>query len=168
MLQKIVRALVYAESKGVVHLNLKPGNIWLSDAQDLRMTDFRIPGFTEDATTSHVLVPAHWRYVAPEILLGEAGDSRSDIYSLGVLAYELIAGRHPYSATKSIQSPHDLLKLKITPLAECEKRHHRGWDNFVMRAVQRHADKRFQNLAEMDDALRAIQMEMLQRDLNGR
>jgi len=168
LLQKIVRALVYAESKGVVHLNLKPGNIWLSDAQDLRMTDFRIPGFTEDATTSHVLVPAHWRYVAPEILLGEAGDSRSDIYSLGVLAYELIAGRHPYSATKSIQSPHDLLKLKITPLAECEKRHHRGWDNFVMRAVQRHADKRFQNLAEMDDALRAIQMEMLQRDLNGR
>ncbi len=168
LLQKIVRALIYAESKGVLHLNLKPGNIWLSDAQDLRMTDFRIPGFTEDATTSHVLVPAHWRYAAPEILLGEAGDSRSDIYSLGVLAYELISGRHPYSATKSIQSPHDLLKLKITPLAESEKVHHRGWDNFVMRAVQRQADKRFQNLAEMDDALRAIQMEMLQRDLNGR
>jgi tetratricopeptide (TPR) repeat protein len=167
LLQKIVRALIYAESKGVLHLNLKPGNIWLSDAQDLRITDFRIPGFTEDATTSHVLVPAHWRYAAPEILLGDAGDSRSDIYSLGVLAYELIAGRHPYSAAKSIQSPHDLLKLKIAPLTDCEKPHHRGWDNFVMRAIQRQAEKRFQNLAEMDDALRAIQMEMLQRDLNG-
>jgi len=168
LLQKIVRALIYAESKGVVHLNLKPGNIWLSDAQDLRMTDFRIPGFTEDTTTAHVLVPAHWRYVAPEILLGNAGDSRSDIYSLGIIAYELIAGWHPYSAAKSIQSPHDLLKLKIAPLAECEKPHHKGWNDFVMRAIQRQAEKRFQNLAEMDDALRAIQMEMLQRDLNGR
>jgi serine/threonine protein kinase len=147
---------------------MKPGNIWLSEAQDLRITDFRIPGFTEDPTTTSVLVPAQWRYAAPEILLGEPGDSRSDIYSVGVIAYELIAGRHPYATANTIHSPHDILKVRITPLAECDKPHHRGWDKFVMQAIQRHADKRFQNLEEVDNELRSIQIEMLQRDLNGR
>jgi hypothetical protein len=168
LLQKIVRALLYAKSKGVAHLNLKPGNIWLSEAQDLRITDFRIPGFTEDASTASVLVPAHWRYAAPEILMGEAGDTRSDIYSIGVIAYELIAGRHPYATATSIQSPHDLLKARIAPLSGSEKPHHKSWEHFVSRAMQRTAEKRFQDLTEMDNELRNIQIEMLQRDLNGR
>jgi len=167
LVQKIVRALMYAKQKGVVHLNLKPGNIWLSDAQDLKITDFRIPGFAEDVATANVLVPAHWRYAAPEILFGEAGDTRSDVYSIGVMAYELIAGRHPYATAKNIQSPQDILKARIAPLSEAERPHDQTWDDFVMKAIQRNADKRFQDFSEMDEALRNIQMEMLRRDLNG-
>jgi tetratricopeptide (TPR) repeat protein len=166
MLQKIVRALIYANSKGVAHLNLKPGNIWLSEAQDLKITDFRIPGFIEDGANSSVLFPAHWRYLAPEILSGENGEARSDIYSLGIIAYELIAGKHPYSTVGSIQSPKDLLRARIAPLAEQERPHHRAWNDFVMRAIQRDADKRFMDLTEMDQELRAIQMEMLKKALN--
>lgn len=166
MLQKIVRALIYANSKGVVHLNLKPGNIWLSEAQELRITDFRMPGFVDDGTNSSVLFPAHWRYLAPEILFGESGDARSDIYSLGIMAYELIAGKHPYNTSGSIQSPKDLAKARIAPLHEQERPHHRAWDDFVMRATQREADRRFADLTAMDQELRAIQMEMLKRALN--
>jgi hypothetical protein len=59
MLQKIVRALIYANSKGVAHLNLKPGNIWLSEAQELKITDFHIPGFVKDSTNSGMLLSAH-------------------------------------------------------------------------------------------------------------
>jgi serine/threonine-protein kinase len=166
MLQKIVRALIYANSKGVAHLNLKPGNIWLSEAQDLKITDFRIPGFIEDGANSSVLFPAHWRYLAPEILFGENGEARSDIYSLGIIAYELIAGKHPYNTVGSIQSPKELLRARIAPLAEQERPHHRAWNEFVMRAIQRDADKRFMDLTEMDQELRAIQMEMLKKALN--
>jgi serine/threonine-protein kinase len=166
MLQKIVRALLYANSKGVTHLNLKPGNIWLSEAQDLKMTDFRIPGFVEDATTASVLFPAHWRYLAPEMLFGESGDTRSDIYSIGIIAYELIAGHHPYNTAGSIHSPKDVFKAHVAPLSEQERPHHRAWDDFVMKAIQRDADKRFPDLTEMDQELRSIQMEMLKKALN--
>jgi Flp pilus assembly protein TadD len=166
MLQKIVRALLYANSKGAAHLNLKPGNIWLSEAQELKITDFHIAGFAEDGANASVLYPAHWRYAAPEILYGESGDARSDIYSLGVMAYELIAGRHPYNTAGSIQSPKDIFKARIAPLAEQERPHHRAWDDFIMRAIQRDADKRFGDLGEVEQELRAIQMEMLKRALN--
>jgi len=166
MLQKIVRALIYANSKGVAHLNLKPGNIWLSDAQELKITDFRIPGFIEDGANSSVLFPAHWRYVAPEILFGENGEARSDIYSLGIIAYELLAGKHPYNTAGSIQSPRDLAKARIAPLAEQEQPHHRAWNDFIMKAIQRDPDRRFIDLTVMDQELRAIQMEMLKRALN--
>ncbi len=166
MLQKIVRALLYANSKGVAHLNLKPGNIWLSEAQELTITDFHISGFAEDGANASVLYPAHWRYLAPEILYGESGDSRSDIYSLGIMAYELLAGRHPYNIVGSMQSPKDIFKARIAPLNEQERPHHRAWDDFVMRAIHRDADKRFADLGEMEQELRAIQMEMLKRALN--
>lgn len=166
MLQKIVRALLYANSKGVVHLNLKPGNIWLSEAQELKITDFYIAGFAEDGANAGVLYPAHWRYLAPEILYGEGGDSRSDIYSLGIMAYELLAGRHPYNTVGSIQSPQDIFKARIAPLNEQERPHHRAWDDFVMRAIHPDADKRFADLSEVEQELRAIQMEMLKRALN--
>jgi len=166
MLQKIVRALIYANSKGVAHLNLKPGNIWLSEAQELKITDFRIPGFIEDGANASVLFPAHWRYLAPEILFGESGDARSDIYSLGIIAYELLAGKHPYNTSGSIQSPRDLAKARIAPLAEQERPHHRAWNDFIMKAIERDPHRRFVDLTAMDQELRAIQMEMLKRALN--
>ncbi len=165
LLQKIVRALKYAHDKSVVFMNLKPGNIWLSDAQELKITDFRIPGFSEDPTTANVLAPSHWRYQAPEILLEGKGDVRSDVYSLGVLAYELLVGRHPYSTSRAINSPQDIPKMRITSLGDVDKRHHRAWDKFVMRALHLDADRRFQSLEEMDDELRAIQAEMLEKAL---
>jgi tetratricopeptide (TPR) repeat protein len=166
MLQKIVRALLYANSKGVAHLNLKPGNIWLSEAQDLKISDFRIQGFIEDGANASVLFPAHWRYLAPEILSGEDGDARSDIYSLGIIAYELIAGKHPYSTAGAIHSPKDIFKAHIAPLNEQERPHHRAWDDFVMRAIERDADRRFADLTAVDQELRAIQMEMLKKALH--
>jgi serine/threonine-protein kinase len=166
LLQKIVRALMYAKSKGVMHLNLKPSNIWLSEAQELKITDFRIPGFAEDVATASVLLPAHWRYTAPEILLGQPGDTRSDIYSIGIIAYELIAGWHPYNTARNINSPQDIFKARIASLSECDRPHHRAWDDFVMKAMHREVEKRFQNLEEVDQELRNIQMELLQKALN--
>lgn len=166
LLHKIVRALKFAHDKGVVYLNLKPSNIWLSDAQELKITDFRIPGFTEDGSSSNVLYPSHWRYQSPELLLGETVDERSEVYSLGVLAYELLAGKHPYNTSGPINSPRDLLKLRITPLSEVEQTHHRAWNDFVMRALHADANRRYQNLEEMEVELRNIQAEMLERALN--
>ncbi len=165
LLQKIVRALKYAHDKGVVFMNLKPGNIWLSDAQELKITDFRIPGFNEDPSTANVLAPSHWRYQAPEILLEAKGDSRSDIYSMGVIAYELLVGRHPYTTSRTVNSPQDIPKMRITSLSDVDKRHHRAWDKFVMRALHLDPDRRFQSLNEMDEELRAIQAEMLEKAL---
>jgi tetratricopeptide (TPR) repeat protein len=166
MLQTLLRALISAQRQGIAHLNLKSGNIWLSEAQQIKITDFHFTGFGEDFARQQVLYPAQWQNIAPELLAGEFGDFRSDIYSLGILAYELISGQHPYKTAGSINSPKDIHKVKVLPLEQHETPHHPAWDAFVMKAMQTDPDKRFQALAEMELELRKIHMQLMQQALN--
>jgi hypothetical protein len=165
VLHTLLRALITAQRQGVAHLNLKSGNIWLSEAQQIKITDFFFAGFNEDFAKSNVLFPAQWRNIAPEILSGDIGDFRSDIYSLGILAYELITGQHPYKTTGSINSPNDIRKVKVLPLAKHKTPHNPAWDAFVMKAIYPDPNKRFQTLNEMELELRKIQMQLMQQAL---
>ena len=166
VLQTLLRALIGAQRQGIAHLNLKAGNIWMSEAQQIKITDFYFAGFSEDFARAKVLYPAQWRNIAPEVLAGENGDFRSDIYSLGILAYELITGQHPYKTTSSIHSPKDIRKVKILPLENHDTAHNPAWDPFVMKAIQTDPAARFQTLAEMELELRKIQMQLMQQTLN--
>lgn len=166
ILQTLLRALISAQRQGIAHLNLKSGNIWLSEAQQIKITDFHFTDFGQDFAKQQVLFPAQWRNIAPELLAGEFGDFRSDIYSIGILAYELISGQHPYTTTGSIHSPKDIHKVKVLPLAQYKAPHHAAWDAFVMKAMQTDPDKRFQTLADMELELRKIHMQLMQQALN--
>ena len=101
LLVPVIRALAYLHGRGVVHFDLKPGNIVVSSRGALRqvkVVDFGLAGLR--GVRGLVMGTPH--YVSPEIASAKEGDHRSDLYSLGIMAYKLLTGETPYSATQGL------------------------------------------------------------------
>jgi eukaryotic-like serine/threonine-protein kinase len=93
------RGLDYAHRNGVVHRDVKPGNLLVSDADQVKLADFGIARATDQSSITQVgSVLGTAAYLAPEQARGEEAGPRADIYSLGVVAYQLMSGRLPYEA----------------------------------------------------------------------
>ncbi len=94
------RGLDYAHRHGVVHRDVKPGNLLVSDADVVKLADFGIARATDQSSITQVgSVLGTAAYLSPEQARGEEAGPRADIYSLGVVAYQLLSGRLPYEAT---------------------------------------------------------------------
>jgi CRP-like cAMP-binding protein len=97
ILAQIAESLTYAHSQGVVHRDLKPGNILFDDAGNVRLADFGLArAAAEPSLTQTGQVLGTPRYMPPEQLTGEIADARADIYALGCIAFELFAGGPPF------------------------------------------------------------------------
>ena len=100
ILTQACRGLEYAHRNGVVHRDVKPGNLLVSDAQVVKLADFGIARATDQSSITQVgSVLGTAAYLAPEQARGEEAGPRADIYSLGVVAYQLLSGRLPYEAS---------------------------------------------------------------------
>lgn len=103
IVREAASALAYAHSQGMIHRDVKPANLMLDRDQRVVLTDFGIAkivtGVQFTASGGMVGTPA---YMSPEQGLGEAGDERSDLYSLGVIFYQLVTGRLPYDAETTV------------------------------------------------------------------
>ena len=155
ILGQVARALDYAHSQGVIHRDIKPSNILIDPRGDVFLTDFGIAKLvaeTAQFTASGAIVgtPA---YMAPEQGLGEPVDHRSDIYSLGVVLYELVTGQVPYEAEtplavllKHVNDPLPLprqLKPDLPPAME----------RVILKAMAKSPADRYQSAQQMIDAL---------------
>jgi serine/threonine-protein kinase len=99
VLSQACRGLDYAHRHGVVHRDVKPGNLLLSDADVVKLADFGIARATDQSSITQVgSVLGTAAYLAPEQARGEEAGARADLYSLGVVAYQLLSGRLPYEA----------------------------------------------------------------------
>jgi serine/threonine-protein kinase len=97
---RIAEALAHAHGAGVVHRDLKPANVMVDWASDRAViTDFGLARGSDAEGTRTGLVLGSPGYMAPELLAGQAPDARSDLYALGVLMFQLLAGRLPFEAT---------------------------------------------------------------------
>lgn len=107
LLLPVLHALAYIHRRGIIHRDLKPGNILVS-GQSVKVLDFGLAAVSGQQTPSSGTL----RYMAPEVLRGEAATMAADLYAVGVIAYELLAGWHPFAPTNQHIVPELLLTLE--------------------------------------------------------
>jgi ABC-type sugar transport system substrate-binding protein len=155
---QIARGLAYAHSKGIIHRDMKPSNILLDDSGNAYLTDFGLAKIIEgetDITKSGTVVgtPA---YMSPEQLRGERIDHRSDIYSLGIVFYQMVAGKPPFETGSSgeiVSLIYKHLEEVPKPPSEHNPDIPAGIEEIILRALSKKPEDRFQSVEEMLQAL---------------
>jgi serine/threonine protein kinase len=120
-LRQVLEALDYVHRHGLVHRDLKPSNIMVDDRRQARIMDFGLVKHPEEAAeplTGTGRVVGTYRYMSPEQAQGLPVDGRSDLYSLGVILYELLAAAPPFTAQLPAELWHEILHVEPQPLAE--------------------------------------------------
>jgi serine/threonine-protein kinase len=152
----VAEALAYAHSKGVVHRDVKPANIMILSNGDIKVTDFGVARLLDASATQTGAVLGTPNYMSPEQLTGSKVDGRSDLFSLGVVLYELLTGVRPFQA-KNIA---ELIRLHEThqpaPPSTLRAEVPAACDEIVARALQRDVDVRYQQGQDMARDLRVI------------
>jgi len=167
--RQIAEGLNEAHQAGVLHRDIKPGNVMLDPRGRVKILDFGLAALTEGdrkegetvenfitrtATvwTTGGTVP----YMSPEQLQGEATDARSDIFSFGVMLYECLAGRLPFPGETSVDILHAILRSPPTPLRNYVPDIAPGWEQVIERCLVKSPEQRFQTMAEVVAAVKGV------------
>lgn len=154
ILEALLSALAYAHSRGIVHRDVKAENVLFDEAERPMLTDFGIAlrrGYGSRVTTAGVAVGST-AYMAPEQARGTEVDLRADLYSLGVLAWEMLAGGLPYKAEDGLSMA---LKHVQDPIPRLPP-HLAHWQRFFDRALAKSPTERFSDAQEMQAAMRRV------------
>jgi serine/threonine protein kinase len=152
---QLASALSYIHGHGLVHRDLKPSNVMVDEDRLVRLMDFGLAKFLADdgAVTADGRLVGTFRYMAPEQILGEGLDARADLYSLGVILYEMLTGRTPFDA----RTPHELWQKVLETESAAVVSINPGADATLARIAHRLLRKepaeRFQTAEEVAEAL---------------
>jgi eukaryotic-like serine/threonine-protein kinase len=155
-----LRALEYSHRNGIVHRDIKPGNVMLTRAGDVKVMDFGIARAVSDAQatmtqTAQVIGTA--QYLSPEQARGERVDARSDLYSTGCLLYELLTGRPPFTGDSPVAIAYQHVREQPIPPSRVDPEIPAWADAIVLKAMAKDANDRYQSAAEMhQDIQRAL------------
>ncbi len=165
MLKQMASGLFAIHKVGIIHRDLKPENILLSNDASIKITDFGIARSAKGPRlTDHGGIVGTFAYVSPEYLEHGTLDNRSDIYSIGVLAYEMVVGSAPHDGNNVIESMH--AKLSTDPKEPVHLRNGcpKSLSNVIMKALARDPKERFQTAQELLVALDSIVLEETEQE----
>jgi len=157
----VLQALDYAHKHAIVHRDMKPENVLLSDDGMVKVADFGIARLTDDtgvggtATKTGTTVGTP-QYMSPEQVASSKVDGRSDLYSAGIMFYELVAGQPPFTATES-DGPFTLMAKHVQAPPKPPSLHRPGLDpgleEAILKSISKRPEDRFQTGQEFDDVL---------------
>ena len=155
ILDQTCSALQFAHERNVVHRDIKPANLMLTADDTVKITDFgtaKILQFGSTQQTSHVMgTPS---YMSPEQVKGRAVDGRSDIFSLGVMLYEMVTGEKPFPGQNITTVIYKIVNEDPVPPRQIDPSIHPGISAVVMRALAKEPEQRYQTCREMLEDLR--------------
>jgi len=150
IMEQACSALQFAHERNVVHRDIKPANLMLTGDDTVKVTDFgtaKILQFGTVQQTAHVMgTPS---YMSPEQVKGRAVDGRSDIFSLGVMLYEMVTGEKPFPGQNITTVIYKIVNEEPVPPKQVDPSIHPGISAVVMRALAKDPDTRYQSCREM-------------------
>ena len=156
IIRRVADALGYAHSKGVVHRDIKPANIFMVGRTQPKVLDFGIARVTHkhDAHTSDEITGGSPYYMAPEQILQQPSDQRADVFSLGVVLYELLTDVKPFTGTTLEEISQAVLHHTPPAPHTLKPELPQGLSEIVMRAMEKEPEKRFSSARSMSRSLR--------------
>jgi len=152
----IATGMAVAHQQGIIHRDLKPANVLINDEGLVKVVDFGVAaaqhqGDTQLTKTGYVIGSP--KYMAPEQILGKKVDERADVYSLGVMLYEMVTGEPPYHRGDHMAVMYQHVQGKARPPIEVNPQIPPGLSEIVMKAMALDKARRFQSMDEMRSAL---------------
>lgn len=151
---EVCAGLQYSHQRGVVHRDIKPGNIMLTPDGQVKIADFGIARLENSSMTQVGTLIGTPSYMAPEQFRGEPVDLRADIWAAGVMLYQLLTGEKPFEGGFSAVM-HKALHTEPPPPSTLSVTTPRGFDAVISRALAKRPDDRFGSAAEFAEAIRA-------------
>jgi serine/threonine-protein kinase len=155
---QLCEGLAYAHDLGIVHRDIKPGNVRVLDDGKVKILDFGIARFAASSLTQSGTVMGTPSYMAPEQIMGQPVDGRADLFSAGVLFYELLSGQKPFVGDSATAVAYNIMNSEMPSLRESIPDLPDAVNEIVSRALKKNPNERYSHAREMASDLQTVRM----------
>jgi len=153
---QVCDALAYAHNHGIVHRDIKPANIMILENGLVKVTDFGIARATASSKTRTGVIKGTPYYMSPEQISGMKVDGRSDIFSLGIVFYQLLTGELPFSGENLAAIMYQITTVDPEPPTKHNPKIYKAAVAILNRALEKSLESRYQDAKQMGDHLRLL------------